>query len=247
VYKFNKNIVYLLFTPRIKTMKSTPQAADEKKDWEIAYEGKFDVIKQKLMETPSLANKKLLNERQLLHWVCAGGHEEIVEYLLNEIKVPVDEPDDSGWTPLIIACSAGYVNIVHLLLSHNADVNKLTTNGQSSLHYAASRDRIEICEMLLSNNANVNVQDTTSMASPLHRAASKGNTKIVEMLIKNGCHVNSENIEGNTPLHLACEEERVETAELLVLHAASLTLQNKMKKTPMDLSPSYLKRRLLGE
>lgn len=34
------------------------------------------------------------DERQPLHWACAGGHDGIVEYLIDECNVPVDEADD---------------------------------------------------------------------------------------------------------------------------------------------------------
>ena len=34
----------------------------------------------------------------------------------------VDTADDSGWTPLIIACSAGHTDIVHMLVERGAKV-----------------------------------------------------------------------------------------------------------------------------
>ena len=34
----------------------------------------------------------------------------------------VDTADDSGWTPLIIACSAGHTDIVHMLVEKGAKV-----------------------------------------------------------------------------------------------------------------------------
>lgn len=214
---------------------------------QLAYDGKLDELQRKLNTDLQLASKKYQDERQPLHWACSGGHDIIVEYLLNVCNAPVDEADDSGWTPLIIASSAGRENIVCLLLSKNADPNNRTATGHTAIHYAASRNRYKIAEMLVSAQANLDVQDNTALATPLHRAASKGNLKIVKLLLENKCDTNLKDSEGNTPLHLACDEERTEVAELLLQFGASLTLTNKDEKTPIELAPGYLKRRLQGD
>jgi len=211
---------------------------------QLAYDGKLDELQTKLQTDLKLASKKFQDERQPLHWACSGGHDIIVEYLLNVCNAPIDEPDDSGWTPLIIASSAGRDNIVRLLLQQNADPNNRTSIGQTALHYAASRNRYKIAELLVAAEAALNVQDNSTQATPLHRAASKGNLKIVKLLLEHHCDVSVKDSEGNTPLHLACEEERTEVAELLIGHGASSCVTNKEDKTPLDLAPGYLKRRL---
>ena len=50
-----------------------------------------------------------------------------------------------GWTPLIIASSAGHTDIVTYLLQLNSvDVNAVNSTGQTALHYAASKDRLQV-------------------------------------------------------------------------------------------------------
>ena len=51
----------------------------------------------------------------------------------------------SNWTPMMIAASAGHIQIVNLLIGCGAQVNAVNCNGQSALHYAASRGRLEVC------------------------------------------------------------------------------------------------------
>lgn len=50
----------------------------------------------------------------------------------------------SGWTPLIIAASAGRDNIVKMLLERKAEPNNKTFTGHTALHYAASRNRFHV-------------------------------------------------------------------------------------------------------
>lgn len=80
------------------------------------------------------------------------------------------------WTPLIIACSAGHLDIVKLFLSKGANVNGCTDQGRSGLLYACSKNHEEIAKLLLDNHADINLQDKFG-ATPLHRAASVGHIK----------------------------------------------------------------------
>ena len=50
----------------------------------------------------------------------------------------VDAEDEGGWTPLIIASSAGHELVVRMLIEAGAGVNKTTREGRSALLYAAS-------------------------------------------------------------------------------------------------------------
>lgn len=56
----------------------------------------------------------------------------------------IDVEDDSGWTPLMIAASAGHKPCVDLLLSLNADVNAENSTKSTALHYAASKNHVEV-------------------------------------------------------------------------------------------------------
>jgi ankyrin repeat protein len=68
--------------------------------------------------------------------------------------------DDSGFTPLMIAVSAGRFEVAKFLLSFTqTDVNHQNTNGQSALFYACSKNNFQMTKLLLENGASVNVQD----------------------------------------------------------------------------------------
>ncbi|KAJ7390163.1 26S proteasome non-ATPase regulatory subunit 10 [Desmophyllum pertusum] len=205
----------------------------------LAYEGKFNELKEKIDLKPSLATKLDENERMPLHWAASGGHTEIVKFLL-DVGVPVDTKDDTQWTPLMIAASAGRDVIVSMLIGHGADVNSTNEGGQTCLHYAASRNRYEIAEVLLQSGAHVNVQDKTSAGTPLHRAVCRGHSKMVKLLLKQNANCDIQDAEGNTALHMACEEERAEIAVTLVENGAK-----PVKKSPVELANKGLARQLI--
>lgn len=69
-------------------------------------------------------------------------------------------------------CS-GRDKLVDLLISHSADVNLKTNNGQSPLYTATFENFQNIVEVLLRSGADVNSQESNGF-SPLHVAINKG-------------------------------------------------------------------------
>ena len=43
----------------------------------------------------------------------------------------------------------GHLNVVELLIKHNAQIMLQDENGRTALHRAAERDRLEVCKFLL--------------------------------------------------------------------------------------------------
>ena len=63
-------------------------------------------------------------------------------------------------TALNAACRNGHVEIVNLLISHDANINAANEGGwmHSCLHQAAFFSRFEVCQILVSNGADVNAR-----------------------------------------------------------------------------------------
>lgn len=77
-----------------------------------------DVAKLTLLLAQSVPlDKKDEDERTPLHWACAHGRTDVVEFLIESANARVNVQDDAGWTPLMSAVSAGHVDVVSVLLS----------------------------------------------------------------------------------------------------------------------------------
>ncbi|VDP05333.1 unnamed protein product [Heligmosomoides polygyrus] len=116
--------------------------------------------------------------RSTPHFAAVGGCLPILQLSINHDKTAANRPDELGWTPLMIASSAGRVEVVRYLLSlPQVDVNHRNVNRQTALHYATSKNHREIAHLLLEAGADVNASDKYG-ATPLHRAASQGHDKV---------------------------------------------------------------------
>jgi serine/threonine-protein phosphatase 6 regulatory ankyrin repeat subunit B len=119
----------------------------------------------------------------------AIGCQDIVFIMqwLNEEDCDVNQTNDSGWTPLLIACERGHVQIVQRLLSRGGiDVNKPEEDGMTPLILACYQGHVEVVQSLLSTpNIDLNKKDKWN-DSPLSSAKKMNHVDIAQLLIEAG-------------------------------------------------------------
>jgi ankyrin repeat protein len=71
----------------------------------------------------------------------------------------LDEKDDYGSTPLIIAATFGKTEVARLLIDAGTDVNIKNNDGATALHSAAFLCRIDIVKALLENGIDKNIRN----------------------------------------------------------------------------------------
>ena len=71
----------------------------------------------------------------------------------------LDEKDEYGSAPLIIASTFGKTEVAETLIGAGADVNCRNNDGSTPLHIAAFFCRTEIVRMLLDNGADRNLEN----------------------------------------------------------------------------------------
>ena len=150
--------------------------------------------------------------------------ENIDDDIMNDLK-------ESGFTPLHIAASEGYLDMCLMLLEHKADVYVQDNKGNTPLHLASSRNHLEISRKLLEYNAEVNSQNEDG-STPLLIALSKGNIDCFWLLIAHNADVSARDNRGNTPLYVAAIGGHLEVVHSLLELNAEVNSRNNEGSTP---------------
>ncbi len=86
-----------------------------------------------------------------------------------------------GKTPLFLACTLGFTDMVKLLLDKNADVTFRAEGGGTALHEAARNGHQAIVELLLAHGADTYVKNSTNK-TPLDFAQMNGHKETIAVL-----------------------------------------------------------------
>lgn len=94
-----------------------------------------------------------------------------------------------------MAAARDHVDVVELLLSHGAQVNRKTVDKMAPLHFATARGFTEMVKILLHAGAHIDSVDSSERTA-LHLAVARGHVEVTELLIQRGAKVNIEEIHG---------------------------------------------------
>ncbi|KAM4625120.1 nuclear factor of kappa light polypeptide gene enhancer in B-cells inhibitor, alpha b [Polymixia lowei] len=116
--------------------------------------------------------------------------------------------DDSGDTPLHIACRRGNLRCFSVI-TQNCQSEQLKTvmaacnyQGQNCLHLASVQGFLSLVESLVSLGADINAQEQCNGRSALHLAVDQQNLSLVRLLLKGGADPNHLTYGGHSPFHL---------------------------------------------
>ncbi|GAB5356735.1 hypothetical protein AAMO2058_000314500 [Amorphochlora amoebiformis] len=112
---------------------------------EVHQVGRLDFRERKTGYTPLM----------LASVVGTGDYYDIAHLLLSE-GAPVEQADPQrGQTSLFLASLGGHLDLVRLLIKHDANVNHVTKEGFTPFYAACWRNRLEVAKLLLSHGADV--------------------------------------------------------------------------------------------
>jgi len=146
---------------------------------------------------------------------ASDGDKKIMQSLLKEKEVDVNVRDWDELTALITAASAGYTDIVKLLLKEGADVNASDKDGITALMEASIMGHSKIVDILIDAGAEVDFT-SSSQVTALWLAAGENRVDVMKTLLKKGADASATRSDGITALMTASVAGHVEAAKLLL-------------------------------
>jgi len=159
--------------------------------------------------------------RNALWYAADFANIKLIKLLLNA-KSDIDQPDHSGFTPLMRAVIKNCQACVTLLLNAGANAQKLTANANSALLFAAQGKPI-ILNIILNFNhqtkqgkaLNIKQRNNNSL-TPLMLAIKSNCTQCVKYLLDVGANPKRKNNQGENSFDLA--ESKTDILTLLKKH-----------------------------
>ena len=160
--------------------------------------------------------------QQAMVAAAQGGHDQILEYLLDMSEVNVNHPDTlTGETVLCAAANAGQKTCCEIALRRGARVSAANLKEIPSLHMAISGGHWAITDILLKEGASLEQTDTEGK-TPLMVAAMEGHVGVLELLISRQAKMESTDSQGLTALSWACLKGQAQAANCLLEHQVTL-------------------------
>lgn len=127
--------------------------------------------------------------------------EELVRSILEDTNYEIDETNDMGETPLLIAVHNNFIEISKMLIDHNADINKQDHISDSPYLYAGAQGKTEIVKHMLENATPDEMVFNRFGGNSLIPAAEKGHLENVKLLLESSeSNIDHQNDFGYTAL-----------------------------------------------
>ncbi|XP_026842997.1 serine/threonine-protein phosphatase 6 regulatory ankyrin repeat subunit A isoform X2 [Drosophila persimilis] len=175
------------------------------------------------------------------HYCAVAGNNDVLMEMIShmnptDIQKAMNRQSSVGWTPLLIACHRGHMELVNNLLANHARVDVFDTEGRSALHLAAERGYLHVCDALLTNKAFINSKSRVGRTA-LHLAAMNGFTHLVKFLIKDhNAVIDILTLRKQTPLHLAAASGQMEVCQLLLELGANIDATDDLGQKPIHVA-----------
>jgi len=141
-----------------------------------------------------------------------GTVTELKELMKKDPNI-INQTNESGFSPLILACYRGNVEVAEFLIDNVKDVNYKSQEGTALAGLSVKYNK-DLVERLLNKNADPNIADQTG-STPLFWAVKFGNKELIELLIKHKADKSKKDSMGMTPFEYALQTNNKEIINLL--------------------------------
>eukprot|EP00049_Salpingoeca_infusionum_P018961 m.359516 g.359516 ORF g.359516 m.359516 type:complete len:616 (-) comp18599_c0_seq1:383-2230(-) len=180
--------------------------------------GELPVVEYLAKLDPRLLDRPDTDSERLglpIHYAAWGGHEPVLNLLLDSFHCRIDEVDAVGNTPLLYAIFGGHLHIVKNLLARGASLREVNHKGHCAVIQAACGGHKHVVQYLLAHGASLHEKDEVGNTALLF-AAWGGHLPLVQWLLKNGSDLSETSFTGHSPLLSAANSGSVEVVEWLL-------------------------------
>jgi ankyrin repeat protein len=145
--------------------------------------------------------------------IARSGTVAEVKELMKQNPDVINQTNESGFSPLILACYKGNVEVADFLMDNVKDVNYKSQEGTALAGLSVKYNK-NLVEHLLNKNANPNITDATG-STPLFWAVKFSNKELIELLLKYKADKSIIDSQGKTPFEYALQTNNKEIINLL--------------------------------
>ena len=145
--------------------------------------------------------------------IARSGTIEQLNYIIQKDSNCVNYIDKNGFSPLILACYKGNIEIAKLLIDKVQDVNYQSIEG-TALMAAVMRNNLELINLLLNNNANINLSNANGV-NALMLAIQFKRTEIIKIFLEKNPNLALKDNDGKTAFEYATNTSDQEIIKLL--------------------------------
>lgn len=145
--------------------------------------------------------------------IARSGTVAEVKELMKQNPDIINQTNENGFSPLILACYRGNVEVANFLIDNVKDVNYKSQEGTALAGLSVKYNK-DLVEHLLKKNANPNIADSSG-STPLFWAVKFGNKELVELLLKHKADKSLKDSQGMTPFEYALQTNNNELINLL--------------------------------
>ncbi|XP_037903075.1 serine/threonine-protein phosphatase 6 regulatory ankyrin repeat subunit A isoform X2 [Hermetia illucens] len=200
-----------------------------------------DIVRILLENGADVSIQTKLTHETVFHYCAMTGNNDVLMEMIThmnptDIQKALNRQSSIGWTPLLIACYRGHMELVNNLLANHARVDVFDTEGRSALHLAAEKGYLQVCDALLTNKAFINSKSRVGRTA-LHLAAMNGYTHLVKFLIRDhNAVIDILTLKKQTPLHLAAASGQMEVCQLLLELGANIDATDDLGQKPIHVA-----------